>query len=173
MRARSLGVDEHSVIKTLVMEDEQGTPLIVLMHGDREVSTKELARQTGVRSIQPCKPEVANRHSGYVVGGTSALGTRHAMPVHAEATIFELSRIYLNGGSRGSWWQGLRWGKSVLATQFIAAGVRQGDPGIVVVFERAKVLRSTGRQFRSRFGNGTTREETRNSLPPSPGPLGG
>jgi Cys-tRNA(Pro) deacylase len=99
--ARELGVDEHAVIKTLVMEDEKGAALIVLMHGDREVSTKELARQTGAKSIQPCKPEVANRHSGYQVGGTSPLGARGAMPIHAEATIFDLPRIYLNGGSRG------------------------------------------------------------------------
>ncbi|NWJ40376.1 MAG: aminoacyl-tRNA deacylase [Geothrix sp.] len=99
--ARELGVPEHAVIKTLVMEDEKGAPLIILMHGDREVSTKELARQIGARSVQPCKPEVANRHSGYLVGGTSPLGLKKAMPVHAEATIFELDRIYLNGGSRG------------------------------------------------------------------------
>jgi Cys-tRNA(Pro) deacylase len=99
--ARELGVDEHAVIKTLVMEDDKGAPLIILMHGDREVSTKELARQTGAKSVQPCKPEVANRHSGYLVGGTSPLGTKKVMPVHAEATIFELDRIYLNGGSRG------------------------------------------------------------------------
>jgi len=99
--ARELGVAEHAVIKTLVMEDEKGVPLIVLMHGDREVSTKELARQAGAKSIQPCRPEVANRHSGYLVGGTSPLGTRKAMPVHAEATIFDLDRIFLNGGSRG------------------------------------------------------------------------
>ena len=99
--ARELGVDEHAVVKTLVMEDEKGAPLIILMHGDREVSTKELARQIGVKSVQPCKPEVANRHSGYLVGGTSPLGTKKAMPVHAEASIFELPKIYLNGGSRG------------------------------------------------------------------------
>ncbi len=99
--ARELGVDEHAVIKTLVMEDEAGAPLIILMHGDREVSTKELARQIGAKAVQPCKPEVAHRHSGYLVGGTSPLGTRKAMPVHAETTIFELGRIYLNGGSRG------------------------------------------------------------------------
>jgi Cys-tRNA(Pro) deacylase len=99
--ARELGVAEHAVIKTLVMEDEKGAPLIILMHGDREVSTKELARQTGAKSVQPCKPEVANRHSGYLVGGTSPLGTKKAMPVHAEATIFDLDCIYLNGGSRG------------------------------------------------------------------------
>jgi len=99
--ARELAVDEHAVIKTLIMEDEGAAPLIVLMHGDREVSTKELARQIGARSVQPCRPEVANRHSGYLVGGTSPLGTRKALPVHAEATIFDLPRIYLNGGSRG------------------------------------------------------------------------
>ena len=99
--ARELGVDEHTVIKTLVMEDERAAPLIILMHGDREVSTKELARQIGAKSVQPCKPEVANRHSGYLVGGTSPFGTKKAMPIHAEATIFDLDRIYLNGGSRG------------------------------------------------------------------------
>jgi len=99
--ARELGVEEHAVVKTLVMEDETGAPLIILMHGDREVSTKDLARQIGVKAIQPCKPEVAQRHSGYLVGGTSPLGTKKAMPVHAEASIFELACIYLNGGSRG------------------------------------------------------------------------
>jgi Cys-tRNA(Pro) deacylase len=99
--ARELGVDEHAVIKTLVMEDEKGAPLIILMHGDREVSTKELARQIGAKAVQPCQPEVANRHSGYLIGGTSPLGARKAMPIHAEATIFELPRIYINGGSRG------------------------------------------------------------------------
>jgi len=99
--ARELAVDEHAVIKTLVMEDDRATPLIVLMHGDREVSTKELARQIGAKSVQPCKPEVANRHSGYLVGGTSPLGTKKTLSIHAEATIFDLPRIYLNGGSRG------------------------------------------------------------------------
>ena len=99
--ARELGVEEHTVIKTLVMEDERAAPLIILMHGDREVSTKELARQIGAKSVQPCKPEVAHRHSGYLVGGTSPLGTKKAVPVHAEASIFDLERIYLNGGSRG------------------------------------------------------------------------
>ncbi len=99
--ARELGVDEHTVIKTLVMEDDRAAPLIILMHGDREVSTKELARQIGAKSVQPCKPEVAHRHSGYLVGGTSPLGTKKAMPIHAEATIFDLDHIYLNGGSRG------------------------------------------------------------------------
>jgi Cys-tRNA(Pro) deacylase len=88
-------------VKTLVMEDERGAPLVVLMHGDREVSTKALARQLGRREIRICKPEVANRHSGYQVGGTSPLGTRKAMPVFVERSILELPRIYVNGGSRG------------------------------------------------------------------------
>ncbi len=99
--ARELGVDEHAVIKTLVMEDERGAPLITLMHGDRDVSTKELARQIGVRSVQPCQPEVAQRHSGYRVGSTSPLGTKKLLPIYGEATIFDLGRVYLNGGSRG------------------------------------------------------------------------
>jgi Cys-tRNA(Pro) deacylase len=99
--ARELGVDEHAVIKTLVMEDERGNPLVVLQHGDREVSTKELARQLGVKAVQPCKPDVAQRHSGYLVGGTSPLGTRKALPIHVEASVLDLPRIYLNGGSRG------------------------------------------------------------------------
>ena len=99
--ARELGVDEHAVVKTLVMEDEDGEPLVVLMHGDREVSVKALARQLGRRSIQICKPEVANRHSGYLVGGTSPFGTRKVMPVCLERSILDLPRIYLNGGSRG------------------------------------------------------------------------
>ena len=99
--ARELGVDEHAVVKTLVMEDEAGAPLVVLMHGDREVSTKALARQLGRKAISPCRPEVAQRHSGYLVGGTSPLGTRKAMPVYVERTILDLPRIYVNGGSRG------------------------------------------------------------------------
>jgi Cys-tRNA(Pro) deacylase len=99
--ARELGVDEHAVVKTLVMEDDAGEPLVVLMHGDREVSTKALARQLGKRSIQICRPEVANRHSGYLVGGTSPFGTRRAMPVYVERSILDLERIYVNGGSRG------------------------------------------------------------------------
>jgi Cys-tRNA(Pro) deacylase len=99
--SRELGVDEHAVVKTLVMEDEGGAPLVVLMHGDREVSTKALARQLGRREIRICKPEVANRHSGYQVGGTSPLGTRKAMPVCVERSILELPTIYVNGGSRG------------------------------------------------------------------------
>ena len=99
--ARELGVHEHAVVKTLVMEDQDGAPLVVLMHGDREVSTKALARQLGRREIRICKPETANRHSGYQVGGTSPLGTRKAMPVFVERTILDLPRIYVNGGSRG------------------------------------------------------------------------
>ncbi|HXC16407.1 MAG TPA: aminoacyl-tRNA deacylase [Holophagaceae bacterium] len=99
--ARELSVDEHAVIKTLVFEDDQKRPFLILMHGDREVSVKELARQTGARSVQPCKPEVADKHSGYQVGGTSPFGTRKAMPVYAEATIFELDRIWINGGAKG------------------------------------------------------------------------
>ncbi|WP_306714413.1 Cys-tRNA(Pro) deacylase [Burkholderia dolosa] len=99
--ARQLGVDEHSVVKTLVMEDEHAKPLIVLMHGDRTVSTKNLARQIGAKRVEPCKPEVANRHSGYLVGGTSPFGTRKTMPVYVEATILGLPTIYLNGGRRG------------------------------------------------------------------------
>ncbi len=99
--ARELGVDEHAVVKTLVMEDETGEPLIVLMHGDREVSVKALARLLGKKAIHPCKPEVANRHSGYQVGGTSPFGTRRRMPVYLERSILELSTLYVNGGSRG------------------------------------------------------------------------
>ncbi len=99
--SRELGVDEHAVVKTLVMEDDTGQPLVVLMHSDREVSTKALARQIGRRSVQICKPEVANRHSGYQVGGTSPLGTRKAMPIFVERSILDLDRIYVNGGSRG------------------------------------------------------------------------
>lgn len=99
--ARQLGVDEHHVVKTLVMEDEAARPLIVLMHGNRQVSTKNLARQIGAKRVQPCQPEVAQRHSGFLVGGTSPFGTRKAMPVYVEATVLELPRIYINGGRRG------------------------------------------------------------------------
>lgn len=99
--ARELGVDEHRVVKTLVMQDEAAKPLIVLMHGDRKVSTKNLARQIGCKSVEPCKPEVANRHSGYLVGGTSPFGTRKAMPVYVEQSILALEKIYINGGRRG------------------------------------------------------------------------
>ena len=99
--ARQLGVDEYQVVKTLVMEDEHAKPLIVLMHGDRTVSTKNLARQIGAKRVEPCKPEVANRHSGYLIGGTSPFGTRKAMPVYVESSILELEQIWLNGGRRG------------------------------------------------------------------------
>ncbi|MEC5385249.1 Cys-tRNA(Pro) deacylase [Uliginosibacterium sp. H3] len=99
--SRELGVDEHAVIKTLIMEDENKRPLIVLMHGDREVSTKNLARHISVKTITPCSPDTANRHSGYMVGGTSPFGTRKAMPVYMESSILELPKIYINGGKRG------------------------------------------------------------------------
>ena len=100
--SRELGVDEHAVIKTLVMETDAKDPLIVLMHGDREVSTKQLARVLGVKSVAPCEPKVADRHSGYMVGGTSPFGTRRAMPVYVEQTIFDLPQIYINAGRRGT-----------------------------------------------------------------------
>jgi len=96
-----LGVPEHEVVKTLVMENERAEPLVVLMHGDRKVSTKELARQAGVKRIAPCKPEVAQRHSGYLVGGTSPFGTRKRMPIFLERSVLALPRIYINGGRRG------------------------------------------------------------------------
>jgi Cys-tRNA(Pro) deacylase len=99
--ARELGVDEHLMIKTLIMEDEKHQPLIVLMHGDMQVSTKELARLLGVKTITPCTPETANKHSGYLVGGTSPFGTHRQMPVYMEETIAELPIIYINGGKRG------------------------------------------------------------------------
>ena len=99
--SRELGVDEHIVIKTLIMEDERKQPLIVLMHGDREVSTKNLARQAGRKSVMPCAPEIAQKHTGYLVGGTSPFGTRKAMPVYLERSIAALDRIYVNGGRRG------------------------------------------------------------------------
>ena len=99
--AASLGVPEHEVVKTLVMQDERALPLIVLMHGDRKVSTKNLARQTGRKSIEACRPEVAQRHSGYQVGGTSPFGTRKPLPIYMERSITELPTIYINGGRRG------------------------------------------------------------------------
>ena len=99
--SRQLGVSEHEVIKTLVMQDEQREPLIVLMHGDRQVSTKNLARAIGAKSVEPCTPEVAQRHSGYQVGGTSPFGTRKAMPVYVEESVLALPRICINGGRRG------------------------------------------------------------------------
>lgn len=99
--ARELGVDEHAVVKTLIMEDERKNPLVVLMHGDCQVSTKELARVIGVKLITPCSPDAANRHTGYLVGGTSPFGTKKAMPVYMEESITGLAKIYLNGGKRG------------------------------------------------------------------------
>ena len=99
--ARELRVDEHHVVKTLVMEDEGKHPLVVLMHGDRQVSTKELARILGVKSVAPCSPDTAHRHTGYIVGGTSPFGTRKALPVYMEETILSLPRIFINGGRRG------------------------------------------------------------------------
>ncbi len=99
--ARELGIDEHAMVKTLVMEDERKAPLIVLMHGDRSVSTKNLARQAGAKRIEPCRPDAAQRHSGYQIGGTSPFGTRKVMPVYLEKTVVELPKIYINGGRRG------------------------------------------------------------------------
>jgi len=99
--ARQLGVDEHEVVKTLVMQDDKAQPLIVLMHGDRQVSTKNLARAIGAKSVEPCRPEVAQRHSGYQVGGTSPFGLRKPMPVYVEASVLALPRILINGGRRG------------------------------------------------------------------------
>ena len=99
--AEMLGVDEHLVVKTLVMETEAKKPLIVLMHGDREVSTKNLARAIGAKSVAPCAPQVANKHTGYLVGGTSPLGTKTRLPVYVERTIFDAPEIYINGGKRG------------------------------------------------------------------------
>ena len=101
MSARELGVDEHAVIKTLVMQDDRGDPLIVLMHGDRDVSTKHLARQIDRKSVAPCEPAVAQKHTGYLVGGTSPFGTRRVIPVFLERSILELERLYVNGGRRG------------------------------------------------------------------------
>ena len=99
--AQVLGLDPFTVVKTLIMEDEKARPLVVLMHGNRKVSTRNLARQIGAKSVEPCKPEVANRHSGYLVGGTSPFGTRKAMPVFIEESILALPRILINGGRRG------------------------------------------------------------------------
>ncbi len=99
--ARALGWPEHAVVKTLVMQNERAEPLIVLMHGDKQVSTKNLARALGVKSVEPCKPEAAQRHSGYLVGGTSPFGTRKAMPVFVEASVLDLPSLLINGGRRG------------------------------------------------------------------------
>jgi Cys-tRNA(Pro) deacylase len=97
----ALGVDEHHVVKTLIMENDRAEPMVVLMHGDRKVSTKELARMAGAKRVFPCKPEVAQRHSGYLVGGTSPFGTRKPMPVYLQKTVLDLERIFINGGRRG------------------------------------------------------------------------
>ncbi|UVW30447.1 aminoacyl-tRNA deacylase [Massilia sp. H6] len=99
--SRAIGVPEHHVVKTLVMQDEAARPMIVLMHGDRKVSTKNLARVIACKSVEPCKIDVAQRHSGYLVGGTSPFGTRKPMPVYVEASVLALDRIYINGGRRG------------------------------------------------------------------------
>jgi len=99
--SRQLGLDEHAVVKTLVMQDQDAKPLIVLMHGDRQVSLKNLARQIGARKVEPCKPDAAERHTGYQVGGTSPFGTRKNLPVYVERSILELPAIYINGGNRG------------------------------------------------------------------------
>jgi Cys-tRNA(Pro) deacylase len=99
--SRELGVPEHTVIKTLVMQDDAGKPLIVLMHGDREVSTKALARAIGVKTVVPCDPDVAEKHTGYLVGGTSPFGTRKTLPVYVERTVMDLEAVYVNGGRRG------------------------------------------------------------------------
>ena len=99
--AKQLGVDEHAVVKTLVMQDQDAKPLLILMHGDRQVSLKNFARQIGAKKVEPCKPEVAQRHTGYQVGGTSPFGTRKLLPVYAERSILSLPSIYINGGHRG------------------------------------------------------------------------
>lgn len=99
--SRALGVDEHAVVKTLIMEDERGDPFVVLMHGDLKVSTKDLARAAACKRIAPCKPDVAQRHSGYLVGGTSPFGTKRKMRTYMERSILDLERIYINGGRRG------------------------------------------------------------------------
>lgn len=99
--SRQLGVEEHVVVKTLVMQDQDARPLIILMHGDRQVSLKNLARQIGSKKVEPCKPEVAQRHTGYQIGGTSPFGTRKALPVYVERSILDLPAVYINGGNRG------------------------------------------------------------------------
>ena len=97
----ALGVDEHHVVKTLIMENDRAEPMVVLMHGDRKVSTRQLARAAGAKRVFPCKPEVAQRHSGYLVGGTSPFGTRKAMPIYLQKSVLDLERIFINGGRRG------------------------------------------------------------------------
>ena len=124
--ASSLGVPEHEVVKTLVMQDEEAKPLIVLMHGDRKVSTKNLARQAGRKRIEPCKPEAAQRHSGYPIGGTSPFGTRKMMPVYMELSILELPKVYINGGRRG-YLLGIAPGEIIrtLAPQLVDVGLAE------------------------------------------------
>ena len=124
--ARELGVPEHAVVKTLVMEDDDRNPLIVLMHGDLQVSTRELARIIGVKTIAPCNPDAANRHSGYVVGGTSPFGTRKTMPVYMEETVLALPKIYINGGKRG-YLVGIAPGEVVrmLAPRMVKVGIEE------------------------------------------------
>lgn len=127
--ARELGVDEHAVIKTLVMEDERRNPLVVLMHGDRKVSTQRLARLLGVRDVHPCDPAVANRLTGSLVGGTSPFGMRRVMPVYMERSILGLERIYLNGGKRG-YLVGLAPAEAVrvLSPTLVEVGVEESTP---------------------------------------------
>lgn len=127
--ARELGVPEHAVVKTLVMEDDRHQALLVLMHGDRKVSTQRLARVLGVKDVRPCDPAVAHRHTGYLVGGTSPFGTRRALPVYMERTILELERIYLNGGKRG-YLVGVSPGEAVrvLTPTLVEVGVAEGAP---------------------------------------------
>ncbi len=124
--SRQLGVPEHEVVKTLVMQDERAQPLIVLMHGTHTVSTKELARAAGVKGIEPCAPDVAQRHSGYLVGGTSPFGTKKAMPVFVEQTIVDLPRLYINGGRRG-------FLVSMTPAELLAALRANGEPTLVSV----------------------------------------
>jgi Cys-tRNA(Pro) deacylase len=124
--ARQLGVDEHAVVKTLVMQDQDAKPLVVLMHGDAQVSTKNLARQIGAKKVEPCKPEVVQRHSGYLVGGTSPFGFRKSVPVFVEAGILALPKIYINGGRRG-YLVGID--PAVLTDQIGAVAVSVADPG--------------------------------------------
>lgn len=124
--SRALGVPEHDVVKTLVMQDEDARPLLVLMHGDRKVSTKNLARQAGVKRIEPCKPEAAQRHSGYQVGGTSPFGTRKKLAVYLERSVLELPKIYINGGRRG-FLVGLAPGEIVRVLQPILVDVALED----------------------------------------------
>ena len=125
--ARELAVPEHAVVKTLVMEDDARNPMLVLMHGDLKVSTKELARIVGAKTIAPCNPETANRHSGYVVGGTSPFGTRRKMPVYMEQSVLDLPKIYINGGRRG-YLVGIAPADvvRVLGPKMVKVGIREG-----------------------------------------------